>query len=417
MVEQGSFVHSSEQPPPAGASAALWRRCLFRGQGLSACRHRLLRQAAVAAAAAVLPPWVDVGTAASLSSSLLAELCQGLLSLIIESPSQALADLPAFLARSGIQRIVLGGEGPPASALADRVLRRCSTLTSLDCILECYPAFWPPNLTVLFLKQTWGGDEVADVVAMQHVQLLRLQDAAKLEQLSICTGTVCDWPAALVDSLPGSLQTVRACIDVHADSQELGPSGAFDLSAFHQAAGCTPELHIKVRGLETPQVTPSCAAGMLAGISAAGAFHTLSLGTDMDFVSAHLAELSQLRCSRCILQLDCWEDVAVLPALRHVTLSTEEWGRTFDVEAVGPMSCAWDVLASPGVRCLGTPAWRVPTLDVRGCSGLPAHGRPWALAVWTDDMSSVTGLPASCFVEEARGLHVWRNAAGADLVV
>ena len=252
---------------------------------------------------------------------------------------------------------------------------------------------------------------------MQHAQLVRLQGAPKLEQLSIVTGTVCVWPAALACSLPGSLQKIRVCIALH-DSrrQQLGPSGGCDLSAFHQAAG-SPQLDVHVCGLWHSGLLRSAhAASILAGLSAAGAFHTLCLTTNMGFVSAHLAELSQLRCSRCVMQFRGGADIAVLPLYRHVSMAILVWAGPPGAQTARSPPCNCAALASPGVRCLGSAGYPLGRLVVRDCPGLPAHRQPWALAVWAN-MSTANGLPASCSVEEVPGLHVWRTAAGASLNV
>ena len=100
-----------------------------------------------------------------------------------------------------------------------------------------------------------------------------------------------------------------------------------------------------------------------------------------------------------------------LPAFEHVTVVL--WTSS---QEVVPVSFAWAALASPGVRCLGSAMEPALNVSVVGCTGMPAHDRPWALVIW-GAMSDVRGLPAHCFVKKAPGKHVWRNAAAAGLVV
>ena len=111
-----------------------------------------------------------------------------------------------------------------------------------------------------------------------------------------------------------------------------------------------------------------------------------------------------------MLGLPRMRNIVQLPALGHLTVVLN------DHHDGAPLSCEWAALASPGARCLGSPDQPVLTQEVGGCSGLPSHRQPWALVIWAD-MGLVRGLPVSGFVEEATGMHVWRNAAGASLDV
>ena len=262
-------------------------------------------------------------------------------------------------------------------------------------------------------------DEVADAAALaelQHVLLLRLQDAPKLQQLSLRTRPICEWPAHLAEALPGRLQKVHVRLHIpHKDDKMHGlPEAAVDLSAFSRASGCTAALDISVVGLETSaDAKHPCVAGILAGLCAVGSFGLLHLYWSVEHVAEHVLGLSQLQCSYCILLFPQPAHIPQLPSLRHLVVMIEERGSE-------PLSCEWAALASPGVHCLGSAAQPLLNLVVTGCPGLPAHGQPWALVlalvIWAD-MSNVQGLPVSCFVEEASGKHVWQNAAGIELEI
>ena len=255
-----------------------------------------------------------------------------------------------------------------------------------------------------------GGDASA-VAELQQVQLLRLQDAAKLQQLSLATGPVCIWPMHLVGAWPGPLQKVDMSLYVlDEDDEDLRLlEAAVDLSAFSRAAGCTAELNIFIFAWGSPDVVDSFVAGILAGLHAVGSFNLLRLEWSLEGVAGHMSELRQLQCSRCVIASQFEGHVSQLPPFGHLTVLVEEW----DYEA-DPLSCEWAALASPGVRCLGSADLPLFGLEVRGFSGLPAHRQPWALVIWAH-MGLVRGLPVSCFVEQAPGMHVWRNAPGADL--
>ena len=115
-------------------------------------------------------------------------------------------------------------------------------------------------------------------------------------------------------------------------------------------------------------------------------------------------------CGACIgLLVELWAII-----LRHLASSIQSLPTSF------VMQCLWSSgrpLASPGVRGLGSGEHLVLRQEVKSCSALPAHRQPWALAVWATNMSRVQRLPARCFLEEAPGMHVQRNAAGAGLQV
>ena len=357
-----------------------------------------------------------IGAAASLSSNLLVELSQGLRGLSLSSPSHALADVPAFLSRTGICRLEISAMSSAAEAAqADRVLRQCDTITSLHCGSGVPLHFWPPNLENLTLAKPacLQGKDAAELADAQHVQLLRLQDAPRLQQLTVATCPVCKWLADLAGSLPGRLQKVEVSLWVsEEDNADLEPSCAVDLSAFSKAAGCTAELDVSIVAWGWSDAEDRFVPGSLAGLRAVGSFHLLHREWTAERVAEHVLELSQLQCSHCILLIFFQAHFAQLPTLGHLTLVLEEW----DHQTLDPLSCEWAALASPGVRCLGRADHPVLALEIRGCSGLPAHGQPWALAVWAD-MSTVRGLPVRCFVEEAPGMHVWRNAAGRDQII
>ena len=297
-------------------------------------------------------------------------------------------------------------------AKLDRVLGHCDTITSLRCGSETWLHFWPPNLTAVVLARQ--ALEYAAAAEVQHMQLLRMQDAAKLQQLSLATGPVCQWPAALAGSLPGRLRKVHVSLYITDEDAESN----VDLSAFSRAAGCTAELDISLLGACSPGAL--CLAGVIASLRDVGSFHLLRLDWPAGQVAWYLQQLSQLQCSRCVLafpSLDhlafpCLDHVAQLPTFGHLTLVVEELLE----KSVEPLTCEWAALASPGVRCLGSADQPLLDVEVRGCPGVPVQGAPWALAGWAD-MRTVWGLPVASFLEEAPGMHVWRNAAGADLVV
>ena len=378
-------------------------------------RRRLLRQAAAAAADALLDSTgLDVGTASSLLSTFLAELCQHKPGLAVRSPSRGLADLPSFLRRTGICSLVVSADSPAASAQAEQVLRRCDTITHLICSKMFCPHHWPPNLAVLSLTSTdWSA---AHAIERQHLQLVCLQDVSCLQGLVIHARAACDWPAALVGRLPGSLRWVCVNLSISHDSQ-LGPSGTVDLSAFGRAAGCTADLDVFVVGMWASPVQESVLAGTLDGLCAMGSCDSLYFGCVVGHAAAvGLAEvstgLSQLQCSRCVLAarfLPPHAHINQLPPLGHVTLEVKHWDDDSDV-----LTCEWAALAGPGVRCLGSIHQHMRSVDVRGCSGSPAHRQPWVLVIWAHPLN-VRGLPVNSFAEEAPGMHVWRNAAGADL--
>ena len=377
---------------------------------------RLLRQAAAAAATAELEDILLVGSAATLLSPLLAELCQGLQGLSLTSPSHALADLPAFLSRTRMRHLEISARGPAASAQADRVLRHCDTITSLACRPPFLPHFWPPSLTHLELVYVYVYDWTritcaAAAAKVQHVQLLRMQDASALRQLSIITGPICEWPADLAGSLPGRLEKVHLGLCVPKNDALLLSEAAVDLSAFSQAAGCTAELEVFIHACGLFHEKDAFLAGFLAGVCAVGSFHLLCLYWTLEGVAAHVLELSQLQCSRCVISCEHLAHVCQLPALGHLTLLAKSWPADSE-----PLTCEWAALASPGVRCLGSAAQPTLGLVIKGCCGLPAHAQPWALAIWAD-MSKVQGVPVDCFVEKAPGMHLWRNNAGAGLLV
>ena len=235
----------------------------------------------------------------------------------------------------------------------------------------------------------------------------------KLWQLTLTAGSVCGWPAALAGSLLGRLRVVYVVFEIEhfEDEQRLGPLGMVDLSAFSQAAGCTAQLHICIYGMWSRSAEESSAAGILAGLRAVGPFCTLSPSCSVEHLAEHSAALSQLQCAHCVVHPHPQAHIAQLPSISLLTLIHEE--RADDDE---PMSCEWSALASPGVRRLGSGHDPLPGLVVRGCSGLAPHDTPWVLCIWAD-MGTVRGLPVSSFVEEAPGMHVWRNAAAAVLGV
>ena len=393
----------------------------------AARQRRLLRQAAAAAATAELEDTLVVGSAATLSSPLLAELCQGLQGLSIQSPSRALSGLPSFLSRTRIRHLDVSASGPAASAQADSVLRHCDTVTSLTWHLEFFHHFWPPNITQLDLRnEHWEkATDAAATAELQLMQLLRLQDTRALRQLSLTTGAVCHWPAYLAGSLPGRLLKVHMRLCVPDQNQLLDPDEGLDqsaidgmvdidLSAFSQAAGCTAELDISLFGPHPFAVEDShdsIVPGILADLCAVGSFHVLHLDWRLAHVAEHALELSEMQCSRCVLTPACQGRISRLPTIGHLTLAIKRWA-----DIVGPLICEWAALASPGVRCLGSAAQPICKLVVNGCPGLVPTGQPWALAIWAG-LSDVRGLPTSSFVEEAPGMHVWRNAAGAGLDV
>ena len=344
--------------------------------------------------------------------------------LTVHFPCQA--DLPGFLYRTGICVVRVYARGAVASAQADALLRQCPTITHLICTPGFWPDFWPPNLKVLSRTDECDNNStLAAFVERQHVQLLRLQDASKLERLDLQVNTaICHWPAALA-KLPGSLQQVRVAIDVGwtpqgPDAQQtprLEDLVTVDLSAFSPAAGCTAELHVTVHmDSDEPSVNNeddiTLAAGVLAGLCALDSFRSFSLSCAADALSAHAAALKRLRCPWCELSLhaDKATTIAELPASEHLTLTVQTYYEQL------PVSCAWAALASAGMRCLGSAEQPAADVLVTGCTGLPAHDTPWALVVWGDP-SHVQGLPAHCFVQEAPGKHVWRNAAAAGLEV
>ena len=361
-----------------------------------------------------------VGTDVSLCSSLLQELCQGLQGLVVTFPSRALAGLPGPLSRTGVHHLTSLAEGPAASAQANCVLRHCITVTSLDCSPGFWPHFWPPNLTALNLNGPEPPEDeaepasVTEITEMQHVQLMRLQDVSKLQQPRLLTGPVCKWPAALVRAWPGSLQKVHVSVPTEDGDQRLAPPGALDLTPFSlasassKATSCTAELNISVYNLWDFSAEEAWVAGVLAGLRAVCSFRTLRLQTSGACVDEHHPAMSQPERECCVLEiLGGPSHFEQLPALRHVTIISDN---------ATDLVIEWAALASPGVRCLDFACQLIFTMTTEGCSGLPPSGRPWALAIWAD-MSRVQGLPASSFMEEAPGMHVWRNAAGAGLVV
>ena len=329
---------------------------------LTAVRCRLLRSAAALAFdhACVRSGDVEVGLHSSLSSRLLEELAHGQPRCSIDGYSSALADLPAFLTSTGIPDLTIKALDPVAAAKADRVLPRCSTVTHL-CCERGTPSRWPPAMKSLMLNQP-GCSEGADndaVAALQHVQL------------------------------------------------------AFT------AAGCTADLGVRFLIEDGGPVSADNAVlrvltSLLTALPTFGSFESQC---SADLVDPELLFwLETVRCEKLILSL--WfptgSSITWLPDVPHLTV-IHDWCRQNNEEM--PVF-RWSALASPGLRCLGCQGLPMSDFEVEGCAGAPTHDKPWALIVHlAADFGSVEGLPPECMIEEAPDKHVWRNAAGRDMVV
>ena len=270
---------------------------------------------------------------------------------------------------------------------------------------------WPPDLRDLFLYLPTN-PKVADasaIAALQHMQLVCLQDAVKLEHLELHTGAVCHWPASLQCTLPASLQVVNVCIHAEYLGQE---EGMIDLSMFTEGAGCPAELQVEVWVLDNEDAA-SILGHLIRAVSAISGVCSLTL-LCMPTALEQLSMVEQVQCDE--LTLSFWvpecEAITWLPPVPHLNVLFESM-TDGDVDFQVFM---WSALASPGLRCLGSEDHPMNDIVVKSCTGLPVHDHasPWALAIWAD-LSTVRGLPLGCFREEARGKHVWRNAAARDL--
>ena len=363
-----------------------------------------------------VPKCLHVGPGVHLASSLVAELAykQQRCSLYaVSSPSRPLTEVPKFLSKTCTSKLSVSvePEGTSATAQVDRMLRDCPSISDLICQEGFNPAHWPPHAQRIKLvyEPRYGLDsaaaDAASIKAMgsQNVQLVRLQDAASLQLLKISTGIVCHWPASLRCALPVSLQTV--CVKIVAEDEEC----IVDLSAFTAAAGCGAELHVRIMQVDYDE--PMC--DILRELTALPSFSSLPVDClpQLAREEAFQALLEQVKCTRLIMTNGYNFSVTLLPAVHDLAMLPK-----FYPEITWPVF-AWSALASPGLHCLGSATFPLKQLAVQSCNGLPGHhATPWALIIWAD-LSVVTGLPLECFVEEARGKHVWRNAAASDLVL
>ena len=381
---------------------------------------RLLRSAAVMASR-TLPGPLNAAAEDSLASRLLEEFAFGRKRLNIWSPSPALPDLPHFLARSGIAKLGVGADDPAAAAQADRVLRHCSGIRSLVCLDGFSPSYWPPSLRALSLRhlaafeRSAGDDDpvvVGDAtVASQHLQLVRLQNAAGLQQLKIHTGAVCNWPASLHCALPASLQTVR--VKIVAEDAEC----IVDLSAFTAAAGCGAELHVKVcqaTDEDEPVLEVLSALTALCSISSL----QVDCNTSLTRIQALCSLVGRLNVNRFTVSLEPFHSITFLRGVHDLTadLPTYSYMHGKSHAHDGP-PFPWHALAGPGMRCLGSAKFLLEKFAVESCTGVPFHATQWALVIWIRNLRAVEGLPLECFREEAPGKHVWRNAAARDITL
>ena len=163
---------------------------------------------------------VEVGSHASLKSHFMEELAHGQPCLSIDSPSTALAELPAFLVRTCIPKLIVKAPDPVAAAKADRVLPHCASITDLECH-HGTPARFPPSMVHLTLYRPGCSEDADDhtVAALQHVQLVRLQDAT-------------------------SLRRVYVMLHLDLETELTEETCMVDLNAFTAAAACTAQLEV-----------------------------------------------------------------------------------------------------------------------------------------------------------------------------
>ena len=347
---------------------------------------------------------LKAGPDACLASHLLQDLARGQEHMYLDSPSRALPDLPRFLDKTGIWRLTVRAENAAASAQVDRVLQHCSGIRHLNCGSGFMPNLWSPALEQLEL-QYWHANNAARAQAMvvsQHVQLVRLQDAAGLQRLEIVAGGICDWPASICCPLPASLQQFHVILVTE------GAECSFDLSAFTPAAGCTAEVHVVVVCSHHRNKHLGTVLAALAGLPRVEFLELTCLHEPID--PQQFILLGQVQCDELTLHVDS-HAITHLPAVRHLTLEF----RGLDWTA-GGVVCEWSALTGAGVRYLGICGQPVHELRIVGYNEAPVHEVPWALVIW-GDMNNVQGVPAAFF--EAHELvpsrHVWRNAAAGDI--
>ena len=352
-----------------------------------------------------------------------------------------MTDLPQFLAATGIGELTV--KAAEAEVLEDdeealRLLQYCTSVHTLVCRDGFTPDCWPPHLVDLELHHRTGGDhstydsdedtciDADDICDLQQVQLLRLRHAANLQHLKLHTGAACEWPAGLRCRLPASLQTVNVLIHAEGDVR-------IDLSRFTPAAGCTAALQVEVHE-EDIYDKGHRLEGILRALAALPSFSSLQVKYFLPDRLWHLSLLEQVQCERLVLDLRGDTTIEHLPAVQHWTILVDPlyWGDMLFVE--------WSALMCPGVHCFGSVELAMRDLHFESYTGLPVLAStgasidaPWALVIWADRLHvcprsrpsdvcmqrvpRVCGVPASCFVEEVPGKHVWRNAAAKDMVL
>ena len=403
--------------------AATGRSCAEAGS----CRRLLHRAACQASGSclAVLAP--DVG--ASLSSRLLQELGRGIAVLEVRSPSAALEDLVPFLAASGISTLHVEADSLLASAEADRLLPACVGVREVHCDGLFFPDLLPPRLERLCITslQTQDPDECNGLVQRLQRLLLRLQDAPHLRALHIVAALEIDLPASLAKYLPPSLQTVRIELGPEETVAECWePERAFDLGAFTRDAGCRAAVSLEVcLWVLGPALDDFLSVELLPALHGLSPLASLEMSIGTDLLPTFLAGTRRLGCSHCELTVYPEDDddsnrrlaspVASLPGLYSRAL-VQGMKEELPSECGMPSVVTWAALSAQlGVSRLGD-SWHPFIGAVTGCTGRPLCGQqPWALVVW--GLPCVTGLPRRQFTEEAPHKFVWRNAAGAGLIV
>ena len=259
-----------------------------------------------------------------------------------------------FLDCTGISELTISAKDPVAAAQAEQVLQHCAGIRILICSQGFTRHLWPPSLEEIVMHRPGAWDDMDDDAEadLQHLQLVCLQGAAHLRQLTLHTGIVSHWPASLKCALPASLQKVIIGMDTFLFFQ--GDTLMIDFSAFTLAAGCHAALQVKADADTRfdDDEDPAKLIELISVLTAVPSFSSFTLGC-MDFSVEHLGLLEQVQCDRLTLTLygsGC-NMLTWLPAVQHLTV-------IFDWLFAEPVTDApvfdWAALASPGLRCLGS---------------------------------------------------------------
>ena len=332
---------------------------------------------------------------------------------------------------AGISCVQITADSLLASAEVERLLPCCPSISMLSIAPSFWPAFFPAHLTkltidldILSVSECGYPDDLPAADEQVYVLLSRLQDLSELRKLDASVKHAVRLPASLGFRLPRSLQ--RFCLHFYPADEPYDQADEVELGYLSRAAGC--EAQVEVYASVEPMTCKEDTNGMEFFLSKlcpalrrlGGELHTLRL--DLNEIALHslLPELEQLHVEVYVLRVhvagDEGEEAGVItafPCCARLELPCWQYG------PVNTMRCTWGALsAAPGVRVLGTPKRPCERrVTVSGFTGQPVCGddEPWALVVY--GLDKVEGLPASCFVEEVQGKHVWRNKAARNMGV